>query len=322
MVETETSREAHSGIGCAAVLSVLAIGAGFAATFLVGEYSSPDGYGSGTEVFVLLGTFVVAIGFAFWLAVRYNWKALPIVALDAMVFIILLAIIGPSLLRNLGRKSVFQANCTNNLRQIGLALRNYHDVYGSFPPAYVADASGRPMHSWRVLILPYLEHRDIVRQYRVTDPWDSPANQEVARLVLSVYTCPSNRKRDPPETTSYVAVVGPRTAWPGTQGSKLADFTDGPENTVLLVEMAGSGIRWSEPRDLCVAQMVARLNPPSGVGPSSRHVPRGVNVLFADGTVRSLRDLPPEVIYALLSRDGGEKVDPKEQENVFPPNNF
>ena len=51
------------------------------------------------------------------------------------------------------RKAVWRAQCRNNLKQIGLALHNYHDTYESFPPAYIADENGRPMHSWRVLLL-------------------------------------------------------------------------------------------------------------------------------------------------------------------------
>ncbi|MCA9206080.1 MAG: DUF1559 domain-containing protein, partial [Planctomycetales bacterium] len=47
------------------------------------------------------------------------------------------------------------------LNQLTLALHNYHDTFGSFPPAYVADAAGRPIHSWRVLILPYIEQRGL-----------------------------------------------------------------------------------------------------------------------------------------------------------------
>src|SRR5260370_743998 len=55
------------------------------------------------------------------------------------------------------REPARRSQCKNNLKQIGLALHNYHDVYGSFPPAYFVDASGKPMHSWRVLILPFLD---------------------------------------------------------------------------------------------------------------------------------------------------------------------
>jgi hypothetical protein len=72
----------------------------------------------------------------------------------------------------------------NNLKQIGLALRNYHDAYGRFPPAYVADGHGPPMHSRRVLILPWLEKREIYDRYRFDEPWDGPNNRKPHDLVV------------------------------------------------------------------------------------------------------------------------------------------
>src|SRR3990172_9467251 len=67
--------------------------------------------------------------------------------------------------------------CKNNLHQIEMALHYYHDKYHCFPPAYVADASGRPLHSWRVLLLPFLEQENLYRQYRFDEPWDGPHNR-------------------------------------------------------------------------------------------------------------------------------------------------
>ena len=80
-----------------------------------------------------------------------------------------------------------------------------------------------------------------------------------------------------------MAVVGPHTAWPGPTGSKLENFTDGPENTILLVEVAGSDIPWACPRDLCVGQMPTAPGPH---GPSSPHARNGFHALFADGGVQ------------------------------------
>src|SRR5438105_1376638 len=70
--------------------------------------------------------------------------------------------------------------CGNNMKQIELALLNYHDANKSFPPAYVADAEGKPMHSWRVLILPYLERNDLYQQYDFNEPWNGPHNSRLA----------------------------------------------------------------------------------------------------------------------------------------------
>ena len=72
-----------------------------------------------------------------------------------------------------------RARCPNNLKQIAIALQSYHDEYGSLPPPYVAAADGQPMHSWRVLLLPFLECEPLYRQYRFDEPWDGPNNRKL-----------------------------------------------------------------------------------------------------------------------------------------------
>src|SRR5262245_60656054 len=76
-----------------------------------------------------------------------------------------------------------RATCANNLRNISLALCQYHDIHGTFPPAYITDEDGRPMHSWRVLLLPYLDQHSVYRQYRFDEPWDGPNNSALALAV-------------------------------------------------------------------------------------------------------------------------------------------
>ena len=49
------------------------------------------------------------------------------------------------------------------MKQIGVALHNYHDAHGCFPPAYIADANGRPMHSWRILLLAFLSESALLQ---------------------------------------------------------------------------------------------------------------------------------------------------------------
>ena len=143
------------------------------------------------------------------------------------------------------------AVCLHNLQHIVLALHNYHLVHGCFPPAYVVDKQGKPMHSWRVLILPYMDQDALYKMYDFTEPWDSPKNRKLAGLRPPEYTCPS----DPSEgesgasQTSYLAVVGPNAAWAGRQSRKLSDFSGKERDSIMLVEMADSGIAWTEPRD-------------------------------------------------------------------------
>jgi hypothetical protein len=201
--------------------------------------------------------------------------------------------------------------CAGHLKQIVVALHSYHDDYGTFPPAVVRDESGRPMHSWRVLLLPYMEHPDLHAKYRFDEPWDGPNNKKLHGVEVESYACPEHPRRKSPSTdTHYVVVVGPRTAFPEDRCVALSDITDDQGNTLLVVEIANSGIHWMEPRDMHVTQMARQVNPPRGQGISSPHPTGGANAVMADGTVKFLdaKSLTPDQIEGLLTIAGGEQV--------------
>jgi prepilin-type processing-associated H-X9-DG protein len=203
-----------------------------------------------------------------------------------------------------------RSQCKNNLKQIGLALHNYHDRYGCFPPAFIADGKGRPMHSWRVLLLPYLDQGPLYNLYRFDEPWDGPNNRKLADRSVEVYHCPEGLKKTSPasEWTSYVAVVGPNTAWPDSSSRALADFQDPTSETLLVVELADSGIHWMDPRDLHVVQMSPLISSQAGQGISSKHN-GGAQAVLADGSVRFFsQNLSGEAIHGLLTVNGGETI--------------
>lgn len=209
--------------------------------------------------------------------------------------------------------------CKNNLKQIGLALHNYHDDHGSLPPAYIADENGKPMHSWRVLILPYLDQDELYNQYSFEEPWDGPNNRKLHDRMpdylgrsgsLKLYQCHQSQDFAKHNgMTSYVVVVGPNTVFPGDQTISLfKDITDGSSNTIMVVEVENSGIHWMEPRDLNFDQIKMTINPKSGQGISSPHE-GGVHVLFCDGRVKYLSDkTSPETLRRLLEINDGEPL--------------
>jgi hypothetical protein len=252
---------------------------------------------------------LVAVAYGFFLAMERSPGAtviLTVVLVGGFLMLSLPAVapLGP---RSPAKRTV----CHNNLRQITLALQNYHDVYKSFPPAYVADENGKPMHSWRVLLLPFIRP-DIYQAYRFDEPWDGPNNRQFADSIVSLYQCPSDGE-DMAGQTSYVAVVGPGTAWPGAKSVRLGDIADGPENTILIVEVHKSGIHWMEPRDLDASQMPMTINArpaAKGASPgiSSGH-PGVAQAARADGSVFAIdEDTPPATVRAMLTIAGGETV--------------
>ena len=205
------------------------------------------------------------------------------------------------------REAARTAQCQANLQKIALAMQTYYDTYDSFPPAYVADAKGRPMHSWRALLLPYLD-KPLAAQYHFDEPWDGPNNRLLHHRIPAVYRCPSDASDVMNGVTDYVVISGPGAIFDGNKSSKLADVTDGTDVTLLVVELVESDIVWLDPRDLRLQQITGSINSPKGEEISSNH-PVGANVVTADGKVHFLSELrSQQEVQALSTKAGGEAV--------------
>jgi prepilin-type processing-associated H-X9-DG protein len=203
------------------------------------------------------------------------------------------------------REAARRSQCKSNLKQIGLALHNYADTYGAFPPAYVADASGKPMHSWRVLILPYIDQAPLYNQYNFSEPWDGPTNSRLLSQMPPLYACPSHAGAAGGTSTAYAAAFGELCVFRGSEPVAIKDITDGTSNTLLIVEADGAGIPWMKPDDVDVTK-----HPTLGDrdGFSSSH-PGGVHALMGDGSVRFIsQSINAQTLKALFTRNGGEVV--------------
>jgi len=208
------------------------------------------------------------------------------------------------------RDAARRTQCSSNLAQIGLAMHGYHAAYGCFPPAYVPDETGRPKHSWRVLLLPFLdaEAQALYEEYDFEQAWDSPGNLALAGRMPRLYRCPSDELAAGSET-SYLMIVGPETISDGPGATRMEEITDGTADTILLVEAAGCGINWLDPRDLDADVISYLVDDPVDGGIASRH-PDGAHVLFCDGSVMFLEAVvDPEDVKALCTIAGGEGVD-------------
>ncbi len=203
-----------------------------------------------------------------------------------------------------------RTQCINNLKQIALGLYNYQDRYGCLPPAVVTDGRGKPMHSWRVLLLPYLEQKALYDAYNFEEPWDGPNNRRLIAKMPRIYACPSREDRLATGQTSYFAVVGPGLIFPGPDRStRLDEITDGTPRTILVVESQSLPIAWTEPRDLDLSAMSLRVNDPVLPSISGPHPGDGANVVRADGSAWWLTvTTPSETIRAWLTIDGGEAI--------------
>ena len=244
----------------------------------------------------------------------WSWARL---ALIVACFVVLAGLLMPAI--NSADEARRRDSCPNNLHQIAMALHAYHQANGCFPPAYIADRNGKPMHSWRLLLLPHMDLGDLYNLYNFTQPWDGPKNKMVFDTPIRVYLCPSdpNGRASRFPQTSYVAVVGPNTAWAGEKPRKLTDFGKDASHTIMLIEVTNSGISWAEPRDLSLDTLGATDGSPPLLALTSDHGRReeffftydyvsGVNVAMADGSVRFLRtgNRSPEELRRILQIGG------------------
>ena len=199
-----------------------------------------------------------------------------------------------------------------NLKQLALAMHNYHDRYQHFPPAVVMGADGKTPHSWRVELLPELGQQALYERYRMNEPWDSPFNKEVLAQMPECFRDPFD---NPKSTNSgYYVLVGPGAAFEGSEGIKISDFTDGTSNTILIVE-ANRGIPWSKPEDISFDpgkerhryQPFGPSNPPPTLG---GFIPGHFAAALADGSARIFdTDKIKDQLKWLIMRNDGAVVD-------------
>ena len=197
-----------------------------------------------------------------------------------------------------------RARCVNNLKQIGLAMHNYHQKHDAFPPSASRDPEGRPLLSWRVQLLPYLEQQALYDEFHLDEPWDSPHNKELIPRMPALFACPEMRRSlRASGRTTYLAPVGPSTAFPGDRGVSYKEMTDGTSNTILVVEAGDDqAVPWTQPADWEVGDA------PS-LAPFVGHHLGGTEVIIADGSVKFLKGtLPTGTLRALLTRAGGEVI--------------
>jgi len=213
---------------------------------------------------------------------------------------ILVALLLPAV--QAAREAARRSQSMNNLKQIALALHNYHDVYQSFPPAVVTDKDGNPLYSGRVLLLPFMEQRALHSQFDLTQPWDSPKNSQISQIKIPMFTDPSSPSSMAGQT-DYLFVTGKGTVFEGDKSTPIRAISDGTSNTIILVEVKNSGVNWAEPEKDFDAVQAASL-------PAGNH-PGGNLAAFADGSVRFIsKNVAPTVIRGMATKDGNESVSP------------
>ncbi len=198
------------------------------------------------------------------------------------------------------REAARRSASRNNMKQVLLAFHNYHSVHGRLPARASYDANGKPLLSWRVHILPFLDQESLFKRFKLDEPWDSAHNKPLIRLMPAVL---ANPNLPAGTVTNYLAVVGADSMMSKT-GVKFADVRDGTSLTMMLVEVdADRAVPWTKPVD----HEIKAANPRAGLGGLR---PGGFNVGMGDGRVMFLMNsINPETLKGLATKSGREIVE-------------
>jgi prepilin-type processing-associated H-X9-DG protein len=231
------------------------------------------------------------------------WRRFRLVEIITVVGIlgILIGLLMPA--TRTARPAGRRAQCESNLHDIEFALLEYERVHGALPPAYTVDSNGRPLHSWRTLILPYLEQDELYKTIDLSKPWNDPANAKALETPVGIFRCPETSAAK--NSTTYLALVGTNACLLPTKPRRLAEITDSPSSTLMLIEAGDeNAVPWMEPTDADESLLLNLWRS------SKLHHQSGTNAGFVDGAVRYLTaGIPADVWRAILSISGGDPKD-------------
>jgi RNA polymerase sigma factor (sigma-70 family) len=190
----------------------------------------------------------------------------------------------------------------NNLKPIGIAMHNYHDNFGRFPAHAIYSKDGKPLLSWRVMILPFIEENDLYKQFKLDEPWDSENNKKLLDQMPVIYAPLGGETKDK-HSTFYQVFVGKGTIFdPAEKKVTWASITDGSSNTLFAAE-AGEAVPWTKPDDLV-------FDPDKALPALGGMFKGGFHVLMADGSVHFLKEKFDEnKMKLLIIRNDGQRVD-------------
>lgn len=199
------------------------------------------------------------------------------------------------------------------LRQLGLAMHNYHDTFRQFPLVAQSesyDETGRPLLSWRVHLLPFLDQTPLYKRFHLDEPWNSEHNRKLMEFIPEVLRSPTDE--EDAVTTRFVLVTGERALFSAGGSSKtrrprLSAVRDGSSSTLMIVQAGRDrAVPWTAPQDTDFD----RFNPLTCLGtpPAS-----GWPVVLTNADVRMLTtEITPQNFSALVTPAGGEILRPSE----------
>ena len=191
----------------------------------------------------------------------------------------------------------------NQFKQMALAMHIYNDQYKHLPPAAIYGKDGKPLLSWRVAILPYIDQTDLYNQFHLDEAWDSPHNKSLIGKLPGLFADPDPKLGYLAHEgkTTYQVPVGPETVFFNKEGAKVSEIPDGTASTIMIVEVAPEqAVEWTKPADW----EVDLAHPRRGVERTDRN--RFV-AAWSDGSVQYVPvEFDETNLRASLTRAGGE----------------
>lgn len=188
----------------------------------------------------------------------------------------------------------------NNMKQMLLACHNFASTFEDRFPGNILDKNGKPLLSWRVAILPYIEQQNLYQQFKLDEPWDSEHNKKLIPLMPKLYQSPFQHPELKHKTT-YLAPLGKGFISDEPKGVKITEIADGTSHTIFLVEVHDDlAVDWTKPDDV-------RIDPKNPTAGLLGHYKDGFMAGMADGSVRFVPKTY-SAIYALFTRNGGEVI--------------
>jgi hypothetical protein len=195
----------------------------------------------------------------------------------------------------------------NNLRQLALGMVNYADVYGKLIVSGtgamgqpIKSLDEKPLLSWRVALLPYLDHEALYKQFKLDEPWDSEHNKNLIAKMPNVFAPVNNPKGGGEGKTYYQMVIGPRAMRPGFS---IVSIPDGASNTIAIVE-AAEPVTWTKPEDIFIPGMEMPKGFRKKFGGLFKDT---IVVALFDGSIRNiLSDVSDRTLWLAVQPDDGQ----------------
>ncbi|WP_298866283.1 DUF1559 domain-containing protein [uncultured Gimesia sp.] len=224
----------------------------------------------------------------------------PAITIGGVIIVILMLVVLILPVVQQARETSGAPKSKNNMKQIGLALHNYHDKHSIFPPGAIETTDGRPYHSWQTSILPFVDQNSLYNQINFNKAWHDPANQMIFQQKIRVYLNPSIQETAPVNGYEISHYRGNELVLKKNNGFRIVDIKDSTPNTIMAMEIGENFKPWGDPTNI--------TNPPNIIGSGKKTTYKGgYQVLMADGSVRFIsEDVDRAVLKALSTPDGGE----------------